>query len=143
MIDLNLIFKVRREEVTEPLAVKHLMKYATRSAKTNEYFYPFASHPRFKFWFYDRIRRHRSLDQSKVYLKQNPSDNNLTIRELKDSIRTGDSVNILSRMSAYSSNVTGSDSYWHKRRCELEATFEQKESATIFFYIFVCRQSLG
>jgi hypothetical protein len=109
------------------------MKYATLSASTNKFYYPFAQHQRFKFWFYDRIRRHRTLDQSKVYLKQNPQDANLTIEELKSSIRSGDASNILSRMSAYSSNLTGSDAYWHKRRCELEATFEQKEPATVFF----------
>jgi zinc transport system substrate-binding protein len=42
------------------------MKYATLSASTNKFYYPFAQHQRFKFWFYDRIRRHRTLDQSKV-----------------------------------------------------------------------------
>ena len=36
-------------------------------------------------------------------------------------------------MSAYSANITGSDSYWSKRRNELEATFEQKGCATVFF----------
>ncbi|RNA42068.1 ATP-dependent DNA helicase pif1 [Brachionus plicatilis] len=37
----------------------------------------------------------------------------------------------MKRMTAYSSNITGSDSY--KRRTELEATFEQKGCATVFF----------
>ena len=108
------------------------MKYACKDSKGN-YYYPFAQHPRFKFWCYDRLRRHRSLEQSKVYMKQNPNDANLTIRELKALINSGNSSQILQRMSAYSSNITGCDSYWHKRRSELEATFEQKAPATIFF----------
>jgi hypothetical protein len=82
---------------------------------------------------YDRIRRHRTLDQSKVYLNQNVGDANLTIQELKQAIYNGDANRIMKRMSAYSSNVTGSDSYWHKRRGELESTFEQKPPATVFF----------
>ena len=36
-------------------------------------------------------------------------------------------------MSTYAANITGSDAYWYKRRAELEATFEQKEAATVFF----------
>jgi hypothetical protein len=120
-------------EVSESLAVKHLMKVVTKSVKNGIYYYPFASHHRFKFWFYDRIRRHRSLDQAKVFLKQNPTDANLTIQELKGLIRTGDSTNLLKRMSAYSANITNSDPYWAKRRNELQATFEQQKPATIFF----------
>ena len=118
--------------MSESQAVKHLMKYASKDSKNN-YYYPFASHPRFKFWCYDRIRRHRSLEQSKVYLKQNPGDANLNISELKAAISNGDSSQLMKRMCAYSSNITGSDSYWHKRRCELEANFEQEAPATIFF----------
>ncbi len=110
-----------------------MLKYATRNTSTNKFYYPFASHPRFKFWIYDRIRRHRSLDQSKVYLNQNPGDANLTISDLKQAIYNGDANGIMKRMSAYSSNITGSDAYWHKRRCELESTFEQKPPATVFF----------
>ena len=123
----------RRIEVSETNAVKHLMKYAATHSKTKNYYYPFASHPRFKFWFYDRIRRHRSLEQAKVYLKNNNHDANMSIKELKESMSNGDSENIMRRMSSYSSNITGSDSYWYKRRCELESTFEQKKPATIFF----------
>ena len=82
---------------------------------------------------YDRIRRHRSLEQAKVYLTKNPSDANLSIGELKSAINSGDSNNIVHRMSAYCSNITRSDAYWYKRRAELEATFEQKEPATVFF----------
>ena len=40
---------------------------------------------------------------------------------------------MLMRLSPYSANITGSDAYWYQRRRELEATFEQKLAATIFF----------
>ena len=47
-----------------------------------------------------------------VYLKQNAGDANLTISELKEQLKSGSGVNIMQRMSAYSANITGSDSYW-------------------------------
>jgi hypothetical protein len=62
--------KARLLAVTETDGFKHLLKYAVLDHK-DEHYYPFAQHPRFKFWAYDRLRRHRTLDQSKIYLKQN------------------------------------------------------------------------
>lgn len=63
--------KSRIDEVSETDGFKHLLKYATKHTTTNEYYYPFVTHSRFKFWAYDRIRRHRALDQAKIYLKDN------------------------------------------------------------------------
>jgi hypothetical protein len=60
-------------------------------------------------------------------------DANLTMNELKDHLKAGKGEEIMKRMTAYSANITGSDSYWFKRRKELEATFEQKGCATVFF----------
>ena len=119
-------------DVSESLAIKHLMKISVIDSKGDRY-YPYAQHPRFKFWFYDRLRRHRVLDQCKVFIKQNPNEANLTINELKSLINSGESDKLMKKMSAYSSNITGSDPYWHKRRSELEATFEQCKPATCFF----------
>ncbi len=63
--------KARQACVSETEAYHHLLKYATTHTETNKLYYPFVVHPRFKFWAYDRLRRHRALDQSKIYLKQN------------------------------------------------------------------------
>ncbi len=63
--------KGRIQEVSETDGFKHLLKFATKHTKTNEYYYPFVTHTRFKFWAYDRIRRHRALDQAKIYLRDN------------------------------------------------------------------------
>jgi hypothetical protein len=118
--------KSRIKEVSETLAYSHLMKFVAHKPINNEKYYPFAEHPRFKFWAYDRLRRQRALNQSKVYMSQNPSDANLTISELKEIIGNNESNELMKRMSAYASNITGSDAYWYKRRNELESTFEQK-----------------
>ena len=61
----------RRFEVSETDGFNHLMKYAAKRSIDNQLYYPFVEHSRFKFWAYDRIRRHRALNQSKIYLKQN------------------------------------------------------------------------
>ena len=67
-----------------------MIKYACKNSE-GDFYYPFAEHPRFLFYAYDRLRRHRTLDQSKVYLKQNPQDAALTIDELKEIINSNDS----------------------------------------------------
>jgi len=124
--------KVRKKEVSETLAINHLIKVVANNSKGEQY-YPVASHPRFKFWFYDRLRRHRSLAQCKVYMQQNKEDANLTIEQLKQLMTTGDSTAFMKKMSSYAANITGSDSYWSRRRSELEATFEQAKTASAFF----------
>ena len=93
------------------------MKFACRDSD-KKYYYPFAQHPRFKFWAYDRLRRHRSLGQCRVFLKNNNEDNNLTICELKSMLTQNKSEigNLMNRMSAYSANITGSNSYWFQKR---------------------------
>ena len=82
--------------ITETLGVNHLLKYATVNPNTNQYYYPFAQHPRFKFLMYDRISRHRTVDQTKIYLKQNPGDANLTVGELKKMLNDGSGKKIIS-----------------------------------------------
>ncbi len=54
--------KARLAFVSETDGFKHLLKFACKNSM-NEYYYPFATHPRFKFYAYDRLRRHRALDQ--------------------------------------------------------------------------------
>ena len=94
--------KGRITAVTETEAIKHLLKYATKRTSNNEYFYPFVEHPRFKFWAYDRIRRHRSLE----------------------SLTNGNAQNIMKRMTAYSANITGSDAYWETNYYKLKYFYD-------------------
>ncbi|CAF1021150.1 unnamed protein product [Brachionus calyciflorus] len=125
--------KARIKDVSGALGFKHLMKSVAKSYKNDEFYYAWAKHQRFKFWAYDRLRRHRSLEQCKIFLKHNVHEANLTIKDLRIIINTPQSDLLMMKMSAYSSNITGSDAYLYKRRGELEATFEQKKIATAFF----------
>lgn len=99
--------KARIKDVTEALAFKHLMKSAAKSYKTDDFYYPWAQHPRFRFWAYNKLRRQRSLEQFKVYLKHNIHDANLTIKDLKDLINSGESDLFMKKMSTFTK----------KRRC--------------------------
>jgi hypothetical protein len=101
--------KSRLRYVNESLAIQHLMKVVSKNSQTCEFYYPVAQHPRFKYWFYDRLRQHKTLDQAKVYIKQNPRDAHMTIQELKNMISSGESDSLMKRLSSYSANVTGSD----------------------------------
>ena len=73
--------KGRRVEVKMLAASSHLLRFAERDPSipitennpNGTLYYPFAEHQRFTFWIVDRIRRHRALDQCKVFLKQNPN----------------------------------------------------------------------
>jgi len=37
----------------------------------------------------DRLRRHRTIDQSGIYLKQNPGDASMTIADIKNLVKNG------------------------------------------------------
>ncbi len=86
--------KERLEIVTETEAYKYLIKFACKKAKTGELYYPFAEHPRFMFLVADRLRRHRTIDQSGIYLKNNPGDATMTIEDIKNIIKNGQSMYI-------------------------------------------------
>ena len=124
--------KIRIKEVSETLAINHLIKVVANNSLEEQY-YPIASHLRFKFWFYDRLRRHRSLEQCKIYMQQHKDDANLTIEQLKTLMTTGDSTAFMKKMTSYAANITGSDSYWNRRTSEFEAIFEQAKTASAFF----------
>lgn len=68
--------------VKENDAIAHLMKYAITNSNGKLY-YPFASNSRFIFYAHDRIKRHATIKQCKVYLNQNTNDANLTADDLK------------------------------------------------------------
>ena len=49
-----------------------------------KWIYRFATHPRFSYWAFNMIQRKRALQQSGIFLKQNPGDAHLTIDELRE-----------------------------------------------------------
>ena len=129
--------------VTEVLASSHLLKFAeidplskpTLDKPSGSLYYPFAEHERFSFWMVDRIRRHRALSQCKVYLKQNPSDECLSMAELKAMAKNGKIDELLGRLHAYTANVVGSDALLVKETKRIRGYNAAERSWDCFFHL--------
>ena len=111
--------------------VKHLIKFAENI--NGEWVYRFASHPRFAYWAFNMIQRHRLLGQGSIFLKQNPSEAHLTVEQLKKMLTTNSYSSLMSKLMHYSKNITGTTGYWQKSKEDLKATISQKGPPTIFF----------
>ena len=85
--------------------IKHLLKYAEH--KDGRWVYRFASHPRFAYWAFNMIERKRILQQTGIFLKQNPGEAHLTIEELQEMVANNSANVFLSKMSRYLANITG------------------------------------
>ena len=72
--------------------------------------YHFASHPRFSYWAFNMIQRKRTLQQSGIFLKQNPGEAHLTIDELREMAESNDSAAFMSKVSRYVANIVGTTS---------------------------------
>ena len=111
--------------------IKHLVKYG--ELLHDQFFYRFASHPRFAYWALNMIQRNRILQQCGIFLKQNPGEAHLSFEELQEMAQNNSSKELMTKVSRYVGNITGSNGYWHKVREELKAIILTKGSPTIFF----------
>jgi hypothetical protein len=111
--------------------VKHLIKFA--EVVDGKWVYRFASHPRFAFWAFDMIPRKRTLQQSGIFLKQNPGEAHLTVDELRQMATSNNSSAFFSKISRYVANIAGSKAYWYKVREDLKAIITTVGTPTIFF----------
>ena len=118
-------------EVSFTNRVQHLLKFSEKIG--DNWTYRFASHPRFAYWALNMIQRKHTLQQSSIFLKQNPGESHLTIEQLREMASGNSSSVFMSKLSRYVSNITGSSAYWHKVREELKAIIEHKGVPTIFF----------
>jgi len=64
------------------------------------------------------IQRKRTLEQTGIFLKQNPSEAHLTIDELCEMASCNNSMSFMSR---YVANIAGTNVYWHKVKEDLKA----------------------
>ena len=112
-------------------AIKHLLKYAEN--KDGKWTYRFASHPKFSYWAFNMIERKRILQQTGIFLKQNPGEAHLTIEELQHMATNNNSDVFLSKISRYLSNISGSNAYWFKARENLKAIISHVGPPTFFF----------
>lgn len=110
--------------------VRHL-KFAEKI--NNKWVYRFASHPRFSYWAFNMIQRKRTLEQTGIFLKQNPSEAHLTIDELHEMASSNNSMSFMSKVSRYVANIAGTNAYWHKVKEDLKAIVTNVGTPTFFF----------
>ena len=111
--------------------VKHLLKFA--EIINGKWVYHFANHPRLSYWAFNMIQRKRILQQSGIFLKQNPSEAHLTIDELRE-MAASDNANVfMSKVSRYVGNIAGTNAYWNRVREELKAIITNVGPPTLSF----------
>jgi DNA replication protein DnaC len=111
--------------------IKHLLKFA--EVIDGKWVYRFANHPRFSYWAFNMIQRKRILQQSGIFLKQNPGEAHLTIDELRE-MAVSNSANVfMSKVSRYVGNIAGTNAYWNRVREELKAIITSVGAPTLFF----------
>lgn len=83
------------------------------------------------------IERKRILQQTCIFLKQNPGEAHLTIEQLQQMAASGNTDVFTSKISRYLRNITGSNAYWSKTKDDLKTIINRVRPPT-FFHIFIC-----
>ncbi|CAB4012052.1 Hypothetical predicted protein [Paramuricea clavata] len=79
------------------------------------------------------IQRKRILQQSGIFLKQNPGEAHLTIDELRKMAASNNASVFMSKVSRYVGNIAGTNAYWNRVREELKAIITSVGAPTLFF----------
>ncbi|CAB3993337.1 Hypothetical predicted protein [Paramuricea clavata] len=111
--------------------IKHLLEFA--EIIDGKWVYRFANHPRFSYWAFNMIQRKRILQQSGIFLKQNPGEAHLTIDELREMAASNNANVFMSKVSRYVGNIAGTNAYWNRVREELKAIITSVGAPTLFF----------
>lgn len=110
--------------------LKNLIKFSEKIH--GKWVYRFASHPRFAYWAYNILYRQRILGQGNVFLKQNPSEANLSISDLKEMLPSQSYDSLMSKLMHYAKNVSGTNAYRNRAKDDLKAIITQVGAPTIF-----------
>ena len=79
------------------------------------------------------LYRKKILGQSNFFLKQNPTEANLTIDNLKPMITSDSYESLISKLMHYAKNVCGTNAYWNRAKDDLKAIITQVGAPTIFW----------
>lgn len=111
--------------------IKHLTKFAEK--KDNKWIYRFANHPRFSYWALNMIQRKQILQQTGIFLKQNPGEQHLTLEEIREMVDNNNANLLMTKLSRYITNISGPDAYWYKAKEDLKAIIQHAGPPTFFF----------
>ena len=86
----------------------------------------FAQHPRFRYYIYNLIMRHRSNSTASIFVKNNLEDTLPPIvHELVKQLQDMPNDKIGERVAIFCSSLHGTCSYWNKSRSELKNMINQ------------------
>ena len=125
----------RLYDVTFTNAMKHYLNYSIYSSQKKRLLFPYAMHKRWVHWAQNTAERHRFNGQRQVFIRRNEGVSNLTIENLRNIVQNnGEEFNaIIRKMHVYNANIVGSNSYFYKKRKELESLIEAKGMPTCWF----------
>lgn len=101
---------------------KHLMLYNDGR---------FAKHCRFRYFALNTEMRWRALQTGRIYVRQNPEDDHLTIEDLRDMVGCA-GENFSNCVLHYATSLRGTRQYWMQQRSRLIAMVDTLGIPTIF-----------
>jgi len=79
--------------------------------------------------------RWRALQEGKVYIKQNPTDSQITVTDIQERIALDDN-HIADRIMQFGKGLRGSRQFWNSRRYELTDMIKQIGVQGLIFFTF-------
>ena len=113
----------RLKEVKEPAYFKHLMLYKDQR---------FAQHPRFRYFAYNTLLRHRALATGRMYIRQHPDAAALTLEDIR-AMPDVERRRLAHDVTRFASHLRGSQQFWRSQRQYLMALIDQLGTPHIFF----------
>jgi hypothetical protein len=92
----------------------------------------FARHRRFPWFMFNTLQRHRTLSQSRIFVRQNHDACRMTVTEIQQLLNDGDTSLAHNRIR-YGAGLRGTRAYWLARRRELLDMIRIRGSAQPFF----------
>ena len=94
----------------------------------------FAQHPRFRYYLYNIMMRHRSQATAAIFVKRNLADTlPATVSALRTQLSQMPNSRVIDHAMRFGSALCGILSFWNKRRGELCDMITQLGSPTFFF----------
>ena len=105
---------------------KYLLKYCIYDLNSNVFVYPFAKYNLWIHWIQNTTEQYQVNGQCNIYLKKNLENDNLTKEALQSILHDNSKEleNLLARIQKFNANIVGSNTYFYKRRSELESLME-------------------
>ena len=113
----------RRYKIPEHNYYKHLMRYADGR---------FARHPRFRYYAFNSMMRHRSKRAAAYYVGRNDDDAALSAADIRD-LLGDDASRLAGRVFRMGATLRGSSAYWGQRARDLQQMVRQLGPPCAYF----------